>query len=75
MDPIALANLLAILVPLGAKVYIAIQQANQDQLKPLADVIAAADANWDDVIVNAQAEIAKFTPTGSGTPGATVVAG
>ena len=75
MDPIALANLLAILVPLGAKVYIAIQQANQDQLKPLADVIAAADANWDDVIVNAQAEIAKFTAAGSGTPGATVVAG
>ena len=62
MNPIALANLLSILIPLGAKVYGQIQQANADQLKPLADVLAAADTNWDSVITAAQEESAK-TPT------------
>lgn len=62
MDPIALANRLSILIPLGAEVYGQIQQVNADQLKPLADVLAAADANWDTVIAAAQAELAK-TPT------------
>jgi hypothetical protein len=54
-----LANLLALLIPLGTNIYTQIQQANQDQLKPLADILAAADKNWDAVIAAAQAEIAK----------------
>jgi hypothetical protein len=59
MDPVALANLLSILIPLGMKVYTGIQEANQDQLKPLAEILSAADANWDAVAAAAQAEIAK----------------
>ena len=59
MDAVAIANLLSILIPLGMKVYTEIQQANSDQLKPLADILADADKNWDAVIAAAQAEIAK----------------
>ena len=62
MDAIAIANLLSLLLPLGMKVYTEIQQANADQLKPIADILAAADADWDAVIAAAQAELAK-TPT------------
>ena len=63
MDPasiIAIANLLGLLLPLGAKVYDQIQQANADQLKPIADILAASDKNWDQVLAAAQAEIAKL---------------
>ena len=59
MDPITLANLLAQLIPLGMNIYSQIQQANANQLKPLADVIAAADANFDEILKAAQAELAK----------------
>lgn len=59
MDPVVLANLLSVLIPLGMKVYTGIQQANQDQLKPLQDILDAADKNWDAVIAAANAEIAK----------------
>lgn len=65
MDPasiIAIANLLGLLLPLGAKVYDQIQQANADQLKPIADILAASDKNWDQVLAAAQAEIAKLNP-------------
>jgi hypothetical protein len=62
METAAIMNLLTILLPLGVKVYDSIQQANADQYKPLADILAAADTNWDSVIAAAQAEIAK-TPT------------
>jgi hypothetical protein len=59
MDPVTIANLLAQLLPLGIKLYQEIQQANQDKLKPLAEILAAADSNWDAVATAAQAEIAK----------------
>lgn len=59
MDPVTLANLLSILIPLGMKVYTEIQQANADQLKPLAEILAAADANWDAVAAAAKAQISK----------------
>ena len=62
MDPasaLALAQLLAQLLPLGISAYTQIQQANQDQLKPIEEVLAAADAQWDSVIKAAQAELAK----------------
>ena len=64
MDPVTLANLLALLIPLGTNIYAQIQQANQDQLKPLADILAAADKNWDAVIAAAQAEINKTPKLG-----------
>jgi hypothetical protein len=56
---VALAQLLSVLLPLGTKVYNQIQQANSDQLQPIADVLAAADKNWDDIIAAAKAELAK----------------
>ena len=62
MDPVTLANLLAQLIPLGINAYTQIQQANADQLKPIEDVLAAADANWDAIAKAAQAELAKTTP-------------
>ena len=61
MDPVALANLLSLLLPLGMKVYTGIQQANADKLKPIEDILAAADVNWDAVITAAQGELAKGT--------------
>ena len=63
MDPaaiLAIAQLLSVLLPLGAKVYDQIQQANADQLKPIQDILAASDLNWDQVITAAKAEIAKL---------------
>ena len=62
MNPLALANLLSLLIPLGMQVYTQIQQAHSGQLAPIEDVLAAADKNWDSVIANAQAELAKLNP-------------
>jgi hypothetical protein len=59
MDPIVLANLIAQLLPLGVNIYTQIQQANADQLKPVEEILAVADANWDSIMKVAQAEIAK----------------
>jgi transcriptional regulator len=59
MDTIAIANLLSVLLPLGVKLYTEIQEANADQLKPIAEILAAADANWDAVAKAAHDEIAK----------------
>jgi hypothetical protein len=60
MDPIAIANLLSLLLPLGVKLYTEIQQANADQLKPIDEILAAADANYDEVAAKAQAELDKI---------------
>lgn len=60
---VALAQLLSQLLPLGISAYTQIQQANQDQLKPIEEVLAAADGNWDEIVKAAKAELAK-------TPGA-----
>jgi hypothetical protein len=58
MDPVVLAQLLAQLIPLGMQVYTQIQQANAGALKPLSDVLAAADADWDAVAAAAAAQLA-----------------
>ncbi len=62
MDPVLLANLLAQLLPLGVQVYREIQQANADQLKPIEDILTAADTNWDAVTATAQAELKPAAP-------------
>jgi hypothetical protein len=59
MDPTTLANLLAQLIPLGINIYSQIQQANANSLKPIEQVLAEADANWDAIAVAAAAQIAK----------------
>jgi prophage tail gpP-like protein len=57
MDPVTLANLLAQLIPLGINIYSQIQQANADQLKPIEQILAAADTNWDAIAAAAQKQI------------------
>ena len=61
MDPIAIANLAALGIQVFSQIYNQIQQANANSLKPLADILAAANKIDDDVIATAQAEIAKLT--------------
>ena len=61
MDPIAIANLAALGIQIFSKIYGDIQKSNADALKPLADILAAADAIDDAGILAAQAEIAKLT--------------
>ena len=67
MDPIAIANLAALGIQIFSKIYEGIQQSNADALKPLADILAAANAIDDAGIAAAQAEIAKLiAPTTAG---------
>jgi len=61
LDPITLANLAALGIQIFAKIYDGIQKANADALKPLADILTAANHIDDDVIASAKAEIAKLT--------------
>ena len=61
MDPVTLANLIALGLQIGMKAYEEIQQANADSIKPLADILDAANKIDDSVIAAAQAEIAKLT--------------
>jgi len=61
MDPITIANLSALGIQVFSQIYAQIQQANANSLKPLADILAAANKIDDDVIATAQAEIAKLT--------------
>jgi len=63
---VALANLLAELIPLGIGAYQQIKDANQDaNLKPLEEILTKANLNADAIIATAQAEIAKFSPAAS----------
>ncbi len=62
MNPLALAQLLSLLIPLGMKVYAEIQQANSGTIPPMADVLAAADKNWDTIYAAGLAELAKAKP-------------
>jgi hypothetical protein len=61
MDPVAIANLAALGIQIFSQIYNGIQKANADSLKPLADILAAANTIDDSVIAQAQAEIAKLT--------------
>ncbi len=61
MDPIAIANLAALGIQVFSQIYNGIQKANADALKPLADILLAANMIDDDIIATAKAEIAKLT--------------
>lgn len=56
---VALANLLGALIPLSIRAYNEIA-ANHSSVKPIADVIASADADFDAIIATAKAEISKL---------------
>lgn len=60
MDPITIANLAALGIQIFGQIYNGIQKANADQLKPLSEILAAADTIDDDIIQKAQTEIAKL---------------
>ena len=61
MDPIAIANLAAEGIAALVQIYNGIQKANADKVKPLADILAAANAIDDAGIALAEAEKAKIT--------------
>jgi len=61
MDPAAIANLAALGIQIFSQIYNGIQQANANALKPLADILAAANAVDANITATAQAEIAKLT--------------
>lgn len=61
MNPLAIAQLLQVLLPLGAQVYNQIRSANAGaNLPDVETLLANADKNWDSVIAAANAEIAKL---------------
>lgn len=61
MDPIQIANLAALGIQVFSQIYNGIQQANQNSLKPLSDILSAANTIDDNIIETAKAEIAKLT--------------
>ena len=61
MDPVAIANLAALGIQIFSQIYNGIQKANANALKPLADILAAANAVDANITATAQAEIAKLT--------------
>lgn len=55
----ALASLIAQLIPVGIQAYNGIRAANPGaNLAPLETILAAADADWDAVAKQAQAQLA-----------------
>lgn len=63
MDPTALANLLAQLLPIGINLYMQIQKQYADQIPPLETILANSDANWQSIIDAANVEINKGIST------------
>jgi hypothetical protein len=61
MDPVAIANLAALGIQIFSQIYSGIQKSHADALKPLADILLAANNIDDDIIATAKAEIAKLT--------------
>lgn len=57
MDPVVIAQLIASLLPSLIGLYGEIQQQYSGQVKPLAEILASADANWDAVATAAKGEI------------------
>lgn len=56
---VALANLLSVLIPMSIRAYNEIA-ANHSNVKPIAEIIASADADWDEVIAKAKHELNKL---------------
>ena len=66
MDPIQIAQLVATSISSLIQIYKSLEQSQADKIKPLVDIIAAANAIDDAGIAAAEAEIAKLT--GQPTP-------
>jgi hypothetical protein len=61
MDPTALANLLAQLIPLGIQTYEQLVQANATAGQTTAQMLAKANADWQSVITEAQSQLGSQT--------------
>jgi hypothetical protein len=61
MDPVTIAQLAALGISVFSQIYAGIQASNANALKPLADILAAANTLDDSILATAQAEIAKLT--------------
>lgn len=62
MDPVTLAALIAQLVTTGMQVYEGLRAANPSTIPPLANILAAADMDWDAVAKVAAAQLAPVAP-------------
>jgi hypothetical protein len=60
LDPIEIAQLAALGINVFSRIYDAIQKANADKVKPLTDILSAANNIDDAGIATAKAEIAKL---------------
>ena len=67
---LAIAQLIAQLLPVAVNAYKEIQQANQSSLPPVETILASADANWDQIAATAQAQLSN-KPTGGPDPSPT----
>ena len=63
MNATAIATLIEALLPSLIGLYTQIEQEYAGQVKPLADILAAADANWAQVAAAAAQQTATQTPT------------
>jgi hypothetical protein len=63
MSAIAIATLIETLLPSLISLYTEIEQQYAGQVKPLADILAAADANWALVAATAAQQTAAQPPT------------
>ena len=62
MNPVAIATLIESLLPSLIGLYTQIEQQYAGQVKPLADILAAADANWAQVAATAAQQLTPATP-------------
>lgn len=61
MDPVALAALIAQLLPVGIQIYNQIAAANPATVPPLSTILVGADASWDQVAATAQGQLTPPT--------------
>lgn len=59
MNPTALANLLAQLLPLGISLYNQIHQQYSETVPPLETILSESDLNWDAIAAAATKELPK----------------
>ena len=68
MNPVQIATLIEALLPSLIGLYTEIQNQYAGQVKPLADILAAADANW--ALVAATASQQTGAPAAPSSPAA-----
>ena len=67
MNPVAIAQLIASLLPSLIQLYNNIASQYSGQVPPIETILAQADANWNAIATAAQAEIKPGPGPGSGS--------